>query len=190
MSEITVKAGKFQRLLDYMGRIGLDVDAIAATINVAPRSLARLDADVPLPAQHYSHLYKQAVQRMQAEGRPLPWAAGLGSEAFELMCHCMISSRTLGEALRIAERYEALVYPITGYNIRLLDDGADPLVKLSYRINIRDGGEGLGLARMARFLWLADGPDHECQGTAGGGPLCQSGLLRQPGGRFPVSHCV
>ena len=138
MSEITVKAGKFQRLLDYMGRIGLDVDAIAATINVAPRSLARLDADVPLPAQHYSHLYKEAVQRMQAEGRPLPWAAGLGSEAFELMCHCMISSRTLGEALRIAERYENLLYPITGYNIRLLDDGADPLVKLSYRINIRE----------------------------------------------------
>ena len=68
MSEITVKAGKFQRLLDYMGRIGLDVDAIAGTISVSPRSLARLGADVPLPAQHYSYLYKEAVQRMQALG--------------------------------------------------------------------------------------------------------------------------
>lgn len=142
MSEITVKAGKFQRLLDYMQRIGLDIDAVGSTISVSPRSISRLDPEHPLPAQHYSHIYKEAVQRMQALGRPLPWAAGLGSEAFELMCHCMISARTLGDALRIAERYEKLVYPITGYNVRLLEDEPGSLVKLSYEIKIqRQWGE-------------------------------------------------
>ena len=142
MSEITVKAGKFQRLLDYMQRIGLDVDAVGATISISPRSLARLDPELPLPAQHYSHLYKEAVQRMQARGRPLPWAAGLGSEAFELMCHCMISSRTLGDALRIAQRYEALVHPITGYRIQLEEDSPVDQVQLIYEIKIqRQWGE-------------------------------------------------
>jgi len=143
MSEITVKAGKFQRLLDYMDRIGLDTVAIAGTISLSPRSLAGLASDAPLPAQHYSYLWKEAAQRMQAQGRPLPWAAGLGSEAFELMCHCMISSRTLGEALQLAERYEKLLYPITGYNIRLIDDGTADQVKLSYRIKIREDWDEL-----------------------------------------------
>ena len=135
MSEITITARKFLRLLDYLQRIGVDAEAIAARVNLVPSRLSRLDGDQPLPAQQYSRLFREAVRHMQAMNQPIPWAAGVGSEAFELMCHCVISARTLGEALGLAQRFDRLVYPMVGYNMRLLDDGRED-VKLSYRINV------------------------------------------------------
>ena len=138
MSEITVGAGKFQRLLDYLQHIGLDATAIAGSVNVSLERIMRLDIDEPLPALQYSWLFKAAVLEMQKLRHPIPWGAGVGSEAFEFMCRSVITARTLGEALRIAERYEKLLYPMVGYNIRLLDDGESPSVKLSYRVNVKD----------------------------------------------------
>jgi AraC-like DNA-binding protein len=150
MSEITVSAGKLQRLLDYMQQIGLDQVAIAATINIVPARIMSLDADQPLPALQYAWLYKAAVKEMQKLGHPIPWAAGIGSEAFELMCRCVITARTLGEALQIAGRYDRLLYPIIGYNVRLLDDGESPSVKLSYRINVPEDESVLAPAHWDR----------------------------------------
>lgn len=143
MSEITVTARKFMRLIDYLERIGLDVNEIVATVNLVPERIAALDPDQGLPAQHYSRLYKAAVLRMQTLGRPLPWAAGIGSEAFELMCHCIISARTLGEALHLATRFEKLLYPLLSYNIRLIEDVEGERVKLSYRITLERGNSEL-----------------------------------------------
>lgn len=136
MSELTVAAGKFVRLLDYLEKIGLDAGAIAARIHLVPQKIIALDDDEQLPALQYSRLYQEAVGEMQTLGRPIPWAAGLGSEAFELMCRCIISTRTLGEALRIAERYDRLLYPLLGYSVRLLDDPEQPLARLSYRVKL------------------------------------------------------
>ena len=135
MSRITIRAGKFLRLLDYLERIGLDSQAMAMSIGLSPRALQGLSPDEPLPGQQYSRLYKAAVAGMQGLGRPLPWAAGLGSEAFELMCHCMISGRTLGDALRLASRFDSLVYPIIGYRVSLQENGGGDLVKLCYEVD-------------------------------------------------------
>ncbi|MEH6634219.1 MAG: AraC family transcriptional regulator ligand-binding domain-containing protein [Halioglobus sp.] len=132
MSQITVPVSKFLRILDYLARINLDVAAIAAAANLAPDRIAQLAPDERLPAQHYSKLYKEAVVQMQTLRQPLPWAAGVGSEAFELMCHCMISAKTLGDALQLAGRFERLVYPLTQHNVKLLADG--DTARLSYRI--------------------------------------------------------
>ncbi len=136
MSEITISAKKFGRLLDYFERIGLDVAAICAAVNLAPGIITRLDPGQPLPAQQYSRLYREGVRHMQRLRTPLPWAAGLGSEAFELMCHCVISGRTLGDALQLAERYDRLLLPLLGHSIRLLDEPGTPRVKLSYRVKL------------------------------------------------------
>lgn len=143
MIEITVGAGKFQRLLDYLQNMGLDVEAIAGSVNIVPQRLRKLDPREPLPALQYAWLYKAAVRELQKLRQPIPWGAGLGSEAFELMCHCVITARTLGEALRLAQRYDKLLYPLTGYNIRLLEEGDSPSVKLSYRVNIPEEGSAL-----------------------------------------------
>jgi len=136
MSEITISAKKFLRLFDYLERIGLDVVAIASVVNLSPDRLAKLDPEQALPAQQYSRLYKEGVLRMQQLKTPLPWAAGLGSEAFELMCHCVITGRTLGDALLLAQRYDRLLFPLLGYSMSLVDEPGQPWVKLSYRTRV------------------------------------------------------
>ncbi len=143
MAEITVKAKKFLRLLDYLGRVGLDVDSLAGAVGLSPQRLKQLDPDQALPGQHYSRLYREAAQQLQAFMMPIPWGAGIGTEAFDLMAHCVISSRTLGEALNIATRYEKLLYPMLGYNMRLLDEGDPERVKISYRVQTSEEGSPL-----------------------------------------------
>lgn len=138
MTEITIKAGKFQRVLDYLEQIGLDANAAAATVNLSPARILELDVDVPLPAIQYARLYKAAAAQMQTLQHPIPWGAGVGTEAFEFMCRCIITERTLGEALAIAERFEKLIYPMVGYNVRLIDDGEGAGVRLSYKVNVAE----------------------------------------------------
>lgn len=141
MSEITVPARKFVRLLDYLERIGLDAEAISASVALSARRLSALSEDEPLPARHYSRLYREAVRSMQTLNQPLPWAAGVGSEAFELMCHCMISARTLGEALALAARFERVLYPMIGHRVELVLDGAT--AELGYHIRFTERGAAL-----------------------------------------------
>ncbi len=135
LTEITVGAGKFARLLDYLQQIGLDSIGIAASVHISPEKIFGMPADQQLPALQYAQLYKAAVLEWQKLGQPIPWGAGIGSEAFELMCYCIISSRTLGDALRLAQRYDKLLYPLIGYNVKLLEQQEDKLVRLSFRIN-------------------------------------------------------
>jgi len=139
MSEIAVPAKKFQRLLDYLERIGLDAAAIAAAVDLSLDRIAALDPEQGIPALNYSRLYKAATVEMQRLGQPIPWGAGIGGESFELMSHCMIGGRTLGDALGLAQRFNALLYPLNGYCMRLLERPAGPLVRLQYSIDVPEG---------------------------------------------------
>jgi AraC-like DNA-binding protein len=138
MTEITIKAGKFQRLLDYLEQIGLDAGAAAATVNLLPARILELDADVLLPGIQYARLYKAAAAQMQTLRHPIPWGAGVGTEAFEFMCRCIITERTLGDALNIAARFEKMLYPMIGYKIRLADEEGSSQVRLTYRVAVAD----------------------------------------------------
>jgi len=154
MSEITVKAGKFKRLLDYLDKVGFDAEQIAGRLNLVPERIFALDSEQLLPAQQYARLYRESAREMQTLGQPIPWAAGLGSEAFELMCRCIITARTLGEALAVAQRFENLIYPMVGYNMRLLDEGGDS-VRLSYKVNVADEPSALAPANWDRWGYQA-----------------------------------
>jgi len=133
MSEITIPVNKFQRLVAYLRRIGLDSDAIAARAHPSLLGLGSMPPEASLPARYYGRFYRAAVEEMQALKRPIPWAAGIGSEAFELMCHCIITARTLGDALGRAARFERLVYPLVGY--KLLYHPGPVQARVEYRIN-------------------------------------------------------
>jgi AraC-like DNA-binding protein len=143
MSEITISAKKFMRLLDYTERIGIDATTLAASVELRFDRIAVLDPEHALPAMHYSRLYKAAAAKMQAMEQRLPWGAGLGSEAFELMCHCMIGGRTLRDALQLAQRLDALLFPLNGYRMQLLEEPGSDTAKLSYEINISQTTEAL-----------------------------------------------
>jgi len=134
MPEITVPVGKFLRMFDYLSRLGLDVEAIGRAVGLSPHRIAELSPDECLPAHHYSRLYREAVLQMQTLGQPLPWAAGIGSEPFELMCRCMISARTLREALHLAERFERFAFPLIGHRITVAESGDE--ARLGYHMDI------------------------------------------------------
>jgi AraC-like DNA-binding protein len=141
MDEITVPAKKFLRLFDYLERIGIDAQAIAAEVDILPARIAELAPEHRLPALHYARLYKSAAAAMQQFGQPVPWAAGLGSEVFEVMCHCMIGGRTLRDALRLAERFDRLMFPLNKYRIALLEEPDSRMAKLSYTIDISEASD-------------------------------------------------
>lgn len=136
MSDLNIPARKFLRLLDYLQRLGIDIEAVAGAANLSLARITQLSDDVELPARQYSRLYKEAVVRIEQLGQPIPWAAGVGSEPFELMCHCMIGADTLGAALELAGRFERLAYPLLGHKMRLLREG--PTAVIRYEINLSE----------------------------------------------------
>jgi AraC-like DNA-binding protein len=130
--EVLVSVRKFLRLLDYMERIGLDGDAMVQVLGLSQRELRRMPSDQRLPGADYSRLYKDAVRQMETLRRPIPWAAGIGSEAHELMCHCIIGCKTLAEALDMAERFDKLTYPLIAYRMQI--ERGDSLFELHYKV--------------------------------------------------------
>lgn len=141
MGEITVPAKKFLRLFDYLERIGVDIQMVAAKVDIRPDRIAALAPEQALPALQYSRLYKAAAVEMQQFGQAIPWAAGLGGEAFELRCHCMLGARTLREALSLAERFDRVLFPLNKSRMCLLDEPGEDKVKLSYIIDVSAAGE-------------------------------------------------
>ena len=58
MVDINVAASTFQRLIDYIENIGLDINAIGAAAGVDVASIALLDDRALLSSMHYSALYR------------------------------------------------------------------------------------------------------------------------------------
>jgi len=123
MQQPTLPAEKFQRLLDYLDTLGIDRGVVLAGAGLADVYIDQQPSSMQLPAAHYSRLYKCAVTAMQTLNPRVPWAAGLGTDAFELLCRAIIGSGTLGEALDSAEKYSQVLEPITGHRIMVVDNG-------------------------------------------------------------------
>ncbi|MCB1844518.1 MAG: AraC family transcriptional regulator ligand-binding domain-containing protein [Halioglobus sp.] len=135
-SDITVGAAKFARLFEYLRQVGIDPEEVAAPLSLSPARIAAVDPNRQLPVLQYAKLYKLAVMRMQQMQQPIPWAAGVGSDAFEFMCRALISARTLGEALELAQRYDQLMAPLIHHGVSLADAGDSEWVKLSYTVDL------------------------------------------------------
>ena len=135
-NDITVGAAKFTRLFEYLRQVGIDPEEIAAPLKLSPQRIAAVDPNRQLPVLQYAKLYKLAVIRMQRMQQPIPWAAGVGSDAFEFMCRALISARTLGEALQLAQRYDQLMAPLMHHAVSLADAGSSELQKLRYSVDL------------------------------------------------------
>ncbi|MBN7796703.1 AraC family transcriptional regulator [Parahaliea mediterranea] len=149
MKDITVNAYQFTRLVHYLEHLGLDSAPVLYSAGLVRGRLSNLPPDYPLPAHQYSRLYRAAARAMQTLGRPLPWGAGLGTEGFDLMCHSMIGARSLGDALRLAERFDALLFPLLKYRMYLVDEG-EGSVRLCYEVELDADTEALMLAQWDR----------------------------------------
>lgn len=130
-SDIEFPAHKVQRLLSYIEHAGLDPAAVASAAGI---DLDRLgNSEGAVPSLYYALLYKETVARLEADQRLVPWAAGLGSQAFRLMCYCIITCPTLDETLHRAEAFDDLVYPVVGHGIKVRHAGSG--VELVYNVD-------------------------------------------------------
>lgn len=111
---------KFRRVINYMKGIGLNPEEARRETSLRNKNIDAISDEALLPVADFSRLYAAAVKQMQSLRRPIPWAAGIGSDAFELMCFSLISCKTLGEALARAQRFDHLLYPLLGYKMSLV----------------------------------------------------------------------
>jgi len=132
MEQITVVAGKFHDLIDYLERLGVDVGPVAADAGCSLAQLRSYAPREPLSSQAYSRFYQASVRRLQAINSTIPWAAGLGSDIFEFLCYAIVSAPTLGEALHRAQRFGAATQGLTGHTVQLERCGEQ--AKLHYQI--------------------------------------------------------
>ena len=123
---------KFDRLLDYIDKIGFDSDSLAHHAGLNLPKLIALPDHSGVPGTYYAKLYQATVAQMQQLDRAIPWAAGIGSDAFHLMCCSIIGCKTLGEALQRAQQFDALVYPLLGHQMRI--ETSATTARLSYAI--------------------------------------------------------
>ncbi len=122
-TQLYTPARKFQRLLDYMQRLDLDIDAIGARAGVNTAGIDTSDPDREYPTVNYSALYQAAAIELEQLHRTPPWAAGIGTDAFRFLCYSIISCSTLGEALDRAQRFQQLLFPVSGNRVQLRRDG-------------------------------------------------------------------
>lgn len=112
-------------------------------------------------ALEYSRVYQQVVRRLQ-DGIYGPLQADVAAgEAFRMMCYCIISCPTLGQALRRAEEFYATFFEPSS---QLWMESAAGRVSLGYRPAEAEAAVSLvasayGLSLWHRFLgWLCGRP--------------------------------
>ncbi len=147
-----VPVAKFLRLFDYLDEQGIDSTTVAAAIGLDRATITIAPADDRLPRLHYARLYNETVRRLQSSEPGLPWGAGIGGKPFRLMAFCIVSCRTLGEALARAADFESVVSPqIKGDRITLEQHGE--LVRLVYQYRLLDAQNRFVPRAMQGTIW-------------------------------------
>ena len=124
---------KVQRLIAYIENLGLDPVAVARNVGLDLTEILGARPGHSIPRLYYALIYKETVVELQNDGKLVPWAAGLGSDAFRMMCYCIISCRTLGDVLERAQEFDTLLYPVTGHQISIRKCKGE-LARLEYSI--------------------------------------------------------
>ena len=114
MQDIKIAVSSFHKLFDYVESLGLDAEHVARLAQINLAQLYAMPGSEQLSARLYAKLYRVAVAEMQSVHPHIPWAAGLGTDAFDMLCYSIMGCSTLGEALERAERFEALLRPLSG----------------------------------------------------------------------------
>lgn len=114
-------ARKMHRLIEYLDNVGLSPEKIASRAGIDLKQLLKASSNDTFPSIYYAKIYNEMVSELQLSGKHTPWAAGLGSDAFKMMCYCMISCKTLREALTRAEKFNQLTYPLFGQQVTLIE---------------------------------------------------------------------
>jgi len=147
-----VAVAKFRRLLEFLDELGIDGNAVAASVGLDGRELQRGSPADELPSLYYCLLYNESVGRLQSHDLALPWGAGIGGKAFRLMAYSLISCRTLGEALARASDFESLVSTQLKGD-RILLERRGELARLVYQYRLLDSQNRFVPRAMQGTIW-------------------------------------
>lgn len=112
-------AHKIHRLVEYLDNVGLDPQLIASRAGIDLNKILLAPPSNTIPSIYYALIYNEMISELQKSGKPIPWAAGLGSDMYRLMCYSLISCKTLGDALHRAQLFNQLVNPLYGQQMRI-----------------------------------------------------------------------
>jgi AraC-like DNA-binding protein len=125
MKTVYISAVKLHRLLSYFELLGLDIPSLIIQSNV-PFSLSRKDkTNEKVPIQYFSKIYNSGARELSKRHGVIPWAAGMGTDYFELVLRAMLSCKTLGEAIDVLVKFDKLMSASKGYRVnQRVDNGA------------------------------------------------------------------
>lgn len=125
---------KIHRLVEYLDNVGLNPQTIASRAGIDLRKILDTPRSKTIPSIYYALIYNEMVSELQKSGKPIPWAAGLGSDVYRMMCYCMISGKTLREALQRAQKFNQLLHPLYGQQMLLTVTESDQAC-IEYDVN-------------------------------------------------------
>jgi len=143
----TVAVGFVTGLLAGAAGRGLETSGLLQAAGIAPESLEREEARVPIAA--YVALYNVVAREMGDEAFGL-FAAPLRTGTFEFLCRGMLGSRDLGEALERAARFLRLVLP----ELRVAIESEATTARLTIAEARRVRRDANDPARVFAFEWL------------------------------------
>lgn len=127
-------ARKIHRLIEYLDNVGLEPENVANRAGIDLKQVLSAASNDTFPSIYYAKIYNEMVAELQDNGKHVPWAAGLGSDAFKMMCYCMISCKTLGEALLRAQKFNELTFPLFGQQVKLAASSG-PTTKIDFDVD-------------------------------------------------------
>lgn len=131
-SDLFLPAREFKQLLHYIEHIELDPKALSANVGLDLTKLAVKTPEDGVPAIYYSRLYLEMVKAMEERHPAVPWAAGMGTQTFRMLCYCIIHCKTLGEALRRAGDFHQAVCRLTGHQLSLSRTGDQAILTYAF----------------------------------------------------------
>ncbi|MNZ35141.1 transcriptional activator FtrA [compost metagenome] len=109
--ELAPTAGLGTRLLDELRRSGADNAAMA-------------DAAGHLSAGAFAALYRSAIEHLEAQVAQGDGHAPMRKREVDLLCRCVLSCRTLADAVQCAADFCAMLHPRAGTLSLTIDEGA------------------------------------------------------------------
>lgn len=148
-------------LLRIAEQHGADPDRLLRSAGIAfdPRDLQQAADQPTVDPMLYSRLYQQVLRVVQDETFSLAAGAHVDPGAFRMMCYCLISAETLGEAVRCASDFYRTFYPANN-ELQLQVDKGVAQVGYPRGVTAQRRGrvtvtEGYGLSVWHRFFgWL------------------------------------
>lgn len=181
-----------RELLRLVGEFGDDPHGLlrdARLLHLAPLLLDGGDGRDVIPQHTFTPIYAAAIGRLDVQAARQEGRDSLTKAGVDMMCHCIITCRTLRDAIARMDQFSALLAPRTG-RLMLVESGEVARLDMLTVRRVRNACSYLsdltGLAAYHRLLGWLIGEDIPLSGAA----LRYPPLLTQQTVAYLMPHAV